>query len=284
MQLLNPQIEQVELEQLPLKRSENLSTFEKNSAIDIEIIGVAATSPPTSIRFSIHSCENVSSSGKLASQTAENFFQFSKNPKLHLDLAENLPNRTLILLITDPYSHWIISSVPISLKSLKKSSHVTLDLKSVRNEEFQLGKSVDGIRVKITHAENSYRSQTSSLPLNMGTLTSTLNHSSPATDLSTVRSWVNTDPSLRGKLEKLQQKQIIQISDVSLAEKTRLERKRHLETLSSRDLALTRQSVIHSTLVNAATDRVLGKVLEFFSVIVQLLALPRSLRTQIFDF
>ena len=132
----------------------------------------------------------------------------------------------------------------------------------VADPYFQLGKNVDGIRVKISHAEN-YRTSESrqkygGFPLNGETLTSTLTHSSPATDLSTVRSWVNTDPSLRGKIERLHQKQIIKISDASLAEKTRLERKRQLEHLTSRDLALTRQSVIHSTLVNAATETVKG--------------------------
>ena len=139
MQLLNPQVEQVELEQLPMRRSVKTADIDHVTAIDLEIIGVAASSPPLTLKFSVHSSEQVSTTGKLASQAAENFFQFSKNPKIHLDLAENLTSRTLILLIFEPYSGWFLGSIPISLKSLNKSSHVTLDLKSVRNEEFQSG-------------------------------------------------------------------------------------------------------------------------------------------------
>ena len=83
-----------------------------------------------------------------------------------------------------------------------------------------------------------------------------MNYVLPVTSLSSIRTWSTPDPRLQRRIEKLRKKTFFKVDDASLAEKVRLSRKDRIAPHDSKELAKSRASVIHSTLLNAATEYV----------------------------
>ena len=75
---------------------------------------------------------------------------------MQLNLDQHLLSRTVILRIVDAYSSWVLGTVPVSLKALKRNEVITCDVKAVKNDEFYSFHQIDGLRLRLKLVPNTF--------------------------------------------------------------------------------------------------------------------------------
>ena len=95
-------------------------------------------------------------------------------------------------------SGWLNATCVLNLRGLNVNDSASFQLKAIKNLEFSTISQIDGL-------ELSVRIKPGQLRVNSGILTR--DHSQfmlPMTNMSSIRGWVNSDPKLAAKAERLQ--------------------------------------------------------------------------------
>ena len=109
--------------------------------------------------------------------------------------------RRVIIEFLGPYlfkSGWLNATCTLNLRGLNVTDSASFQLKAIKNLEFSTISQIDGL-------ELSVRIKPGQLRVNSGILTR--DHSQfmlPMTNMSSIRGWVNSDPKLAAKAERLQ--------------------------------------------------------------------------------
>ena len=109
--------------------------------------------------------------------------------------------RVIIVEFLGPYlfkSGWLNATCILNLRGLNVNDSASFELKAIKNLEFSTISQIDGL-------ELSVRIKPGQLRVNSGILTR--DHSQfmlPMTNMSSIRGWVNSDPKLAAKAERLQ--------------------------------------------------------------------------------
>jgi len=213
------------------------------------------SNPPDEIIFEIFGSRQNRTKIKFLKNENSKYLKAKNNSKsIEIEISKNdFENCSIPIRIINWPSEWINSWSILRLKGIEFNERTEIELTTLPHLEF-------GEIYRLEKMTLSVTVKKCKKVLNSGKITR--DESAfllPMTNMSSIRGWVNSDPAMIGKINKLRESKVLQLSEAALSEEMRLVKQKSL-TLNSNSLQksyqIEKEMIIYSTLIGAATENV----------------------------